>query len=441
VRHSESLPETGIARFRRDERGQATALFGLFMGVLAVAFIAFALDVGSLFREKRMAQAAADAAAVAAAEEVSAGASSNEQAAANAIAKMNGFDTTLATNPATVTLTTVSSPSFGSAIQATVSKPIPALFMGVFSSKMATMTVSATALAGGGQTSQTCVCLEGSSGETLNLSNNAKLTASGCGIVNNSSSSNAIGVVGGSTLTATTLGTVSSDWDNSGNINNGGSIASSTKIVQGIASTCTAPTLSTVPSATGCVADPGGSYGTFTWGPSSASSSVCYNGLTVGANGSTVTLNPGTYVINNGELHFESGSGGHSNLGGNGVFFYLTGTSSLVIDNGASVNLVAGGANESGGGTAPTVGSYNCIVVYQASSDTNGLSIQGGSSTFINGALLAPSATITLGNGSGATVEGGIAASSLVMNGGGTLNATADVSEGGLTVGTPKLVQ
>jgi hypothetical protein len=80
-------------------------------------------------------------------------------------------------------------------------------------------------------------------------------------------------------------------------------------------------------------------------------------------------------------------------------------------------------------------------VVYQASSDTNGLSIQGGSSTFINGALLAPSATITLGNGSGATVEGGIAASSLVMNGGGTLNATADVSEGGLTVGTPKLVQ
>jgi Flp pilus assembly protein TadG len=432
-----------LASLRRDERGQTTALFGLFMGVLAIGFMAFALDVGSLFREKRMAQAAADAAAVAAAEEASAGATSNEQTVANAIAKMNGFDTTLAKNPATVTLTTVSSPTFGSAIQATVSKPIPTFFMGVFSSSMTTMTVTASAMAGGGTTSSTCVCLDGASGETLNLSNDAKITASGCGIVSNSTSSNAIGIVGGATLTATTLGTVSSSWDNSSNINNGGSIASSTDVIQGISSTCSAPTLSSTPSATGCVADPGGSYGTFTFGPSSASSSVCYNGLTIGANGSTVTLNPGIYVINNGELHFESGSGGHSNLGGNGVFFYLTGTASLVIDNGANVNLVAGGANESGGGTAPTVGSYNGFVIYQASSDTNGLSIQGGSSTFINGAMVAPGATITLGNGSGATIEGGISASSLVMNGGGTIDATADVNEGSLTVSsaTPKLVQ
>jgi hypothetical protein len=305
------------------------------------------------------------------------------------------------------------------------------------------MTVTASAMAGGGTTSSTCVCLDGASGETLNLSNDAKITASGCGIVSNSTSSNAIGIVGGATLTATTLGTVSSSWDNSSNINNGGSIASSTDVIQGISSACSAPTLSSTPSATGCVADPGGSYGTFTFGPSSASSSVCYNGLTIGANGSTVTLNPGIYVINNGELHFESGSGGHSNLGGNGVFFYLTGTASLVIDNGANVNLVAGGANESGGGTAPTVGSYNGFVIYQASSDTNGLSIQGGSSTFINGAMVAPGATITLGNGSGATIEGGISASSLVMNGGGTVDATADVNEGSLTVSsaTPKLVQ
>jgi hypothetical protein len=60
-----------------------------------------------------------------------------------------------------------------------------------------------------------------------------------------------------------------------------------------------------------------------------------------------VNLNPGVYVISNGELHFESGANNASNTGGNGVFFYLVGTASLVIDNGANVNL-----------TAPSSGTY-----------------------------------------------------------------------------------
>jgi Flp pilus assembly protein TadG len=426
----------------QDEGGQSTIIAAAFMGLVAMGFLAFALDVGMLSRQKRMAQAAADAAALAAAEEVSAGASSNEQTVANAIAKMNGFDTTLSTNPATVTLSTPSSGNYSgsSYVQATVSRPVPTMFLRAFRSSWATMTVSATSIAGGSQTSQTCVCLEGTSGEVLNLSNNAKLNATSCGLVDNSTSSNALGIVGSATLTALTLGTVSSNWNNSSNINNGGSIASSTDIVQGITSTC-GPTMPTAPTYSSCVADPGGSYGTFTWGPASASSVVCYNALTVGANGSTCTLNPGIYVINGGELHFESGANSHSNLGGNGVFFYLTGSASLVIDNGANVNLVAGGATESGGGTAPTVGSYNGIVVYQAAADTQTVQIQGGSSTFMNGALYAPGANIDMANGSGGTIEGGIVASSLTMAGGAILNATTDTNEGSLSIGSPKMVQ
>jgi hypothetical protein len=248
-------------------------------------------------------------------------------------------------------------------------------------------------------------------------------------------------VVGSSTLAGLSLGTVSTTWDNSSNINNAGSISSSTTIVQGITSTCT-PTRPTTPTFSGCVADPGGSFGTFTFGPASANGVACYNGLTIGANGSTVTLNPGTYVINSGTLHFESGSGGHSNLGGNGVFFYLTGTAGLVIDNGANVNLVAGGAAENGGGTAGSVSGYNGIVVYQNPSDTTGLSLQGGSSTYINGGIMAPGATLTVGNGSGAKVSGAIDVKSLVMNGGGTLTATTDTSLGGGTgAGKAKMVQ
>ena len=412
----------------------------VFMALIALGFLALAVDTGSLFSEKRAAQAAADAAAIAAAEEASTN-PGNEQSVANAVAKLNGFDTTLATNPATVNLVTVSSWNSVNAtyVQATISKPMQTFFLHAFSPSRATMMVSATATAGGAQASQTCVCLLGTSGETLNMSNNSKLTASSCGVVDNSSSSNDIGIVGSAALTALSVAGVASSWDNSSNINNGGSVSSS-HIIQGLTSTCTAPTVA-VPSYSSCLADPGGSYGTYTWGPSSASSVVCYTALTIGANGSTTTLNPGIYVITTGELHFESGSGGYSNLGGNGVFFYLTGTASLVIDNGANVNLVAGGNTEAGGGTAPTVGTYNGVAVYQASSDTAAMSIQGGSTAYINGSLYAPSAVMNLGNGSGSTIDSGIVASSLVMNGGGTLNITSAPSQGSVTFGSPTLVQ
>jgi len=189
------------------------------------------------------------------------------------------------------------------------------------------------------------------------------------------------------------------------------------------------------------VADPGGAFGTFTFGPASSSGTVCYDGLTVGANSATVTLNPGTYVISSGVLHFESGTGGRSNLGGNGVFFYLTGTASLVIDNGANVNLVAGAATESGGGTAPNVGSYNGILIYQASSDATAISVQGGATAFLSGAILAPSAAITLGNGSGTTFNSDIVAQSLTMNGGGILSSTPSASLGSFGAGVAKLTQ
>jgi hypothetical protein len=169
----------------------------------------------------------------------------------------------------------------------------------------------------------------------------------------------------------------------------------------------------------------------------------CYANLTVGANGSTCTLNPGIYVVT-GELHFESGAGGHANLGGNGVFFYLPGSASLVIDNGANVNLVAGGSTENGGGTAASVGAgYDGIAIYEPSSNTNAISIQGGSNSYIGGAIYSPGAALSVGNGSSMTLPiGGIYASSLTMTGGTTLNVTDDVAEGSVMIGgSPKLVQ
>jgi Flp pilus assembly protein TadG len=431
----------------RDESGQTVVFVAFFMAALALGFVAFALDVGALFREKRMAQSAAQAAAVAAAEEAGYGNTTNEQAVANAMATLNGFNTTLATNPATVTLTKPTTGNFtGSYVQATVRMPIHTTFLGAISHGMITVPVSATAIAGGGISTQTCVCVTGN----FSISGGSTQSAPGCGVFDNSSSSSSIEMSGGSTLNASSLGGAATGWypcnlgisggcDDSGDTIN----VPTAGIVQGVSTSCT-PTLPAAPSYSSCATDPGGSYGTFTWGPATASSTICYKALTVGANGSTCTLKPGIYVITTGALHFESGAGGYSNQGGNGVFFYLTGTASLVIDNGANVNLVSGGATESGGGTAPVVGAYDGVVVFQDPSDTSAMTLSGGSSSYMNGAVIAPSAALTISGGSGVTVmQGGISASSLTISGGGTVKAILDTNEGSLAVysSKPKLVQ
>jgi hypothetical protein len=315
--------------------------------------------------------------------------------------------------------------------------------MGAFNHSFGTVTVSASATASGGQSSSTCVCLENSTGMDLNMSNNARLTATSCGVTVDSSSSNAIGIVGSANVCASSVAAIASSWDNSNNINNNGSVCSSAGVVQGLASGC-APPMPTAPTVPSCVSDPtGGAYGTFTVGPTNGGT-VCYTSLTVGANGATVTLNSGVYVINGGELHFESGANNASNQGGNGVFFYLENGASLVIDNGANVNLVAGGNTENGGGTAPSVGTsgaYNGVLFYEPTSDTEAFSVQGGSSMYLNGAIYAPAAAITLGNGSGSTVMAQVVGGSLTMNGGGTLTVSPNANLGTYNTSTAKLSQ
>jgi Flp pilus assembly protein TadG len=422
------------------------------MAVLGLGFVAFALDVGALFREKRMAQSAAQAAAVAAAEEVGYGNPTNEQAVANAMATLNGFNTGLATNPATVVLSTPLSGNFTGSIyvQATVRMPIHTTFLGAISHGMITVPVSATAIAGGGISTSTCVCTTG----TFSITNGSTLSAPGCGIFNDSSSSSSIQMSGGSTLNASSLGGASTGWYPGNITGNGDTINVPTAaIVQGVSTSCT-PTLPAAPSHSSCASDPGvGGSGGQTrpaFGPANASSTICYKALTVGQNGDTDTLNPGIYVITTGALHFESGatclvgSGMCSNNGGNGVFFYLTGTASLVIDNGANVNLVSGGATESGGGSAPVVGAYDGVVVFQDPSDTSAMTLSGGSSSYMNGAVIAPSAALTISNGSGATVmQGGISVNSLTLTGGAVVKAILDTNEGSLAIysSKPKLVQ
>jgi Flp pilus assembly protein TadG len=411
----------------RDERGQAAVFIALVMGFVLVGCLALAVDVSMLFREKRVAQAASDSAAIAAAEEQSYG---NATAAAKAMASLHGF--------AASTVTVNNPPAYGgyagnsAYTEVIINNPTPTYLMRFF--KTNTVNVTARSVSGGGLVSPTCICLAGTSGEVLNLSNDAKLNATGCGVMDNSSSNNALGVVGSARINALSLGTVSTTWNNasnySSNVNGGGSITASTHIVTGVAANC-APTLPAAPTWGACLADPYPNWvsGTVHVGPS-AGGTQCYNALTVGANGNSIFMDPGIYVIKGGELHFESGSGGYSNLGGNGVFFYLTGGATLVVDSGANMNV-----------TAPSSGTYSGILVVQDPADTNTISIQGGSNTTFNGAIYAPNAGVNLGNGSTSGYSAEVYANSLTMEGGAILNATAISNLGTLNLSSAKVAE
>ena len=422
------------------ESGQTTLLMALFLGTFLFGFVALGVDLEYMFRAKRMAQAAADAAALAAAEE--SGNSAAQQTAAEAIARLNGFDTHASSNPATVTLNTP--PTQGnyttsSYVEAIVKKPVPTFFMGIVNHR-ATVTVAARAVAANGLSSPTCVCLEGSTGTDLSLDNHSSLTATGCGITVNSSSSNAATIVNNSTLSAQTIGSVSTNWYNSSNVNNNGSVGS-TRVVQGISTSCS-PVMPSAPAynAAQCTADPLTNYGnggqTYSVGPGSTYSTtqggntVCYSSLEVGKNNSTVTLNGGIYVINGGTLRFYSKNGGYSNYGGNGVYFYLTNGANLIVDNGANVNL-----------TAMTSGTYSGILLQQDATDTGTLTIEEGSDATFNGAIYAPSAGISILSGSGSTINGPIVAQSLSVQQGGSLTSTPVSNLGTMNLSVAKITE
>jgi hypothetical protein len=244
---------------------------------------------------------------------------------------------------------------------------------------------------------------------------------------------------GGAYLSASSIGSVSSNWNNSGNVNNGAKISPTTKVVQGISTACS-PTLPAVPAFNSalCTADPLSNYknggASYSVGPGSTYSTtqygntVCYSSLTVGTNGDKVNLNPGIYVVNGGQLHFMSGTGNASNTGGSGVFFYLTGNASLVIDNGANANL-----------SAPTSGTYNGVLIFQDPADTQAMSVQGGSKMNFSGTIFAPSANVQLGNGSNTSIGSDVVAYSMTVNGGGKLTGTPVTNLGTLNISVARL--
>jgi len=424
----------GMVRILKEGGGQSAVWLAAFLGMLALGFMALAVDTGYFFQQKRMAQSAADGAAIAAAEEATAGDTGNMQAAANAIAKMNGFDPGSAVHPATVQVN--SPPKYGGYAgssgytEVIVTRQVPTLLLGVFNSSKSVLTVAARAVSGGGQSSPTCICLEAGSGMGLNMSNNAQVSASGCGITVDSGSNNAVGVVGSAGINALSLGTVSTNWDNSNNVNNNGTISSTTKVVTGVAACNPSIAAPTLPNGTPCYANPiqgwtaqnnyTGQYTLPMTGETVVSGTVCYTSLDT-SDAASVTFSPGyTYYI---QGSFSTGGG--APISGNNVTFYVGGT--VNIANGVTANLAA-----------PTVNNVPQTLFYVAG---NTVTIQGGSTSNFSGLIFAPGAAVTLNNGTGTTMNMDFVAQTLTMAGGATLNSYATTNLGTLNTSVAKLAE
>jgi hypothetical protein len=152
---------------------------------------------------RRKAQTAADAAAVAGSNATLGSDSSAYSTAATDVATLNGF-----TNNSQSTTVSVSQPSpsgypSGTYVQVSITRTVSTYFLGAIGYK--TIPITVTALAGNTSGPNTLIALNGS-GSGVTISGSAVNEA--CGVISNSSSSSALTVTNGGSLTAASVGVV-----------------------------------------------------------------------------------------------------------------------------------------------------------------------------------------------------------------------------------------
>jgi hypothetical protein len=389
----------------KDESGQVLVLSVLSMSLL-IGFLALAVDVGTLFRAKRMMQTAADCAAIAGAQEYPYG---DYQTAGQAAAAQNGV--VVGTNGGVVTINPapLSGPFLNRAgyVEAIVSQSQPTFFGKIFTGSVFQNSVAVTARAVATLVpGQGCIYTLGTSITDISMSNGARLNVPGCGIFDDSSSGTAASVIGGAKITAGSVGVVGGV-----STNNGGTI--SPTAITGIAPVNDPLELLQSPTfnAGSCLPDPvHGAFGNYSIGPVSGGT-VCYNGLNI-ANGASVTLAPGLYIINGAMT-----VGGGTSISGTGVTFYFPSPSgSFTLANGATLSL-----------TAPTTGTYEGMLLWEASGNTNQMTFAGGTISTLEGVIYAPSAQLSLTNGVVTTVYVDLVVNSLSISGNNSFQSYASL--------------
>jgi Putative Tad-like Flp pilus-assembly len=328
-------------------------------------------------------QSAADAGAVAGADEVAIGGSSSAiTTAAKDASSHNGFADG-GTRPGTsntITVAVHNPPTAGpyaansNAVEVDVSEDQPTYFMRVFGWHSVPVSTTATAVTLG---AGSCIyALDPSASGAITVGGTASVS-SACGLYDNSTSSSALTVSGGGTITAPLVGVAGGT-----NINGGGSSPPTTGIAQ-FGDPLAYIAAPTVPSGT-C-----SSYHTQSLsGPITAPQTYC-GGIHINA-GSTVSFGSGLYIIDGGGITIDGGA----TVTGSNVTFYLTGGngsgnspsnySGVTINSTATVNLSAP-CTASGGDVAG-------MLFFQDRSITNGhgSTINGAAGSTFSGAIYFP---------------------------------------------------
>jgi Flp pilus assembly protein TadG len=407
------MPGGSVMKRLNDESGQALIITALCMTCL-LGFVALAADVGIMLREKRMAQTAADGAAVAGASELAYGAATVSSAAKQASA-LNGFSD--GNNGVTVVVNgppggPANGPHAGNAsyVEVIVSKVQPTWFMSLFG--VLNMTPTARAVATYGVT-QTCWNTLNTSGPDITIIGKADITATTCGIVDNSStndgtSNSALYLQGKATLNAGSIGIVGG-VATTGNVSLTptpitGVIPSSDPLSYLTTGTNGLASYTTQPSSTSCSAQ-----GTATTLPPG-----CYNGLSVGSN-NTLNLSPGGVYVINGDLALQAGA----TLNGTGVTLVLWGKTT--VQGTPTMNLTA--PNDI---TNPLDG----LLIYEPASNSNQINLQGNPGSTLTGIVYAPSAPVSLQGNAGATIALDFVVGSVTLQGDPTLTDYAGINPG-----------
>ncbi len=398
------------------EAGSVTILVAVAIAAI-LGIIGLAIDVGQLRLAKQRLQTTADAAALAGALELrfcagTANCSVLTAAAQDALTENAFTGSTLLTNCAagsttSLTITVNNGPcALGSAnphngnlgyVETVISQPQPTYFVRILG--ITSVLIQARAEASPAS-SHNCVYTLGASGTDILINGSGNLTMQSCGVVDDSSASQALLVNGSAHVLARSIGIV-------GHYQVNGSVV--LKPTPNVGITSVSDPLASLPSPTfsanSCQANPSiNGSGSFSIGPAIAGGTVCYKGLTI--NGTpNVTLSPGLYIIDGAVVLNGSGS-----ITGTGVTLYFPSGGSYTDNGSETLNL-----------TAPTSGTYDGILFYQDRSNKQQVIFNGSSNSSINGIFYAPSASVTI-NGSGSTTwYTSLIFGSLTFNGSGTI--------------------
>jgi len=368
-------------KVRENEAGQVLVLTVL-CTIILLSFMAFAIEVGLYFRQKREAQIAADAAAIAAALDYDYNSSvTSAQTAGQGASTSNGFTNGSGGATVTINVPPVYGPEAGVSgyAEAIVAQKDSTLLMSLLGPS--SLTVGARAVAGTAGPGPACIYTLGSSGITTsgsgaisvpncNIDDNGGITTSGSGDI----TANKVNIKG--TYTHSGSGTVTPSPTTFG-----GASDPFASVTQPTAQTPCTNYVGSVPSSL----SPG-----------------CYSFVLSG--NATVSLASGQYTITG-----------------------IT-TSGNLIFNGTGVTLYfpSGGITGSGNVglniTAPTSGPQDGVAVWLARGNSSGLTLSGTTTTSFEGIIYAPNSNVTVSGSTGLSMTADLIVSNITSSG--ALNIT-----------------